>query len=216
MKKRILTVSLLLALAAILIIGASIAYFTDTEEKTNIFTIGKVDITLSEDNWDNDVNNKDLIPGKTIPKDPTITVEEESQTAYTFMKVELSNDFLALLKAYATANNDMQPNDVIGKWFYSTVKPKIMHADIDEGYVILGVLSPKKAGESVTYFDEVIVPADVTQEMINETGDYSIKITAYAIQAEGFYEGATADEATKQANRQAAFYALFPELVPVP
>ena len=75
-----------------------------------------------------------------------------------------------------------------------------------DNYVILGVLSPKAAGESVTYFDEVTIPAAVTQEMIKADGVYTIDITAYAIQAEGFY-----NEEDKFASRQAAFDALFAE-----
>ena len=98
---------------------------------------------------------------------------------------------------------------MISDWFSSTVKPKIMAANIEEGYVILGVLSPKAAGESVTYFDKVTVPATVTQDMIKADGTYTIDITAYAIQAEGFY---TTDEPdAKQAARAAAFEALFPD-----
>ena len=203
-KKKILSVALAASLAAVAVVSSSLAYFTDTDQKLNEFTVGKVDITLTEDNWDNDVNNKDLIPGKTIPKDPTITVDADSETAYTFMKVELSDDFVALLKAYATAENILDPAQVIDDWFVSDVQPKVM--EMGENYVILGVLSPKEAGESVTYFDAVTVPAAVTQEMIKQDGVYTIDITAYAIQAGGFY-----DEADKFASREAAFDALFAE-----
>ena len=53
MKKKILALSMCIALAAIAIVGASLAYFTDTDAKTNVFTTGKVDITLNE-NFDED------------------------------------------------------------------------------------------------------------------------------------------------------------------
>lgn len=61
----------------------------------------------------------------------------------------------------------------------------------------------------MTYFDEVTVPATVTQDMIKADGTYSIVITAYAIQAEGFYT--TEDPDAKQAARAEAFKALFPD-----
>lgn len=202
-KKKILSVALAAALAATAIVGSSLAYFTDQEEKTNEFTVGNVDITLTEPNWDADLNNKDLIPGKTIPKDPTITVEADSETAYTFMKVQLSADFVELLTTYGETTGK-NADEVIAAWFKSEVQPKVMEKGSD--YVILGVLSPKAAGQAVTYFDEVTVPADVTQGMIKENGTYEITVTAYAIQAEGFY-----DETDKQASRQAAFDALFNE-----
>ena len=203
-KKKILSVALAASLAAVAVVSSSLAYFTDTETKTNEFTVGNVDITLTEDKWDADLNNKDLIPGKTIPKDPTITVDADSETAYTFMKVELSDDFVDLLTAYATAEHIEDPAQVIDDWFVSEVQPKVM--EMGDNYVILGVLSPKAAGESVTYFDEVTIPAAVTQEMIKADGVYTIDITAYAIQAEGFY-----NEEDKFASRQAAFDALFAE-----
>lgn len=203
-KKKIVSIALAAALAATAIVGSSLAYFTDTEEKTNTFTVGNVDITLTEPNWDADINNKDLIPGKTIPKDPTITVEADSETAYTFMKVEVSEDFADLMIAYATATGKTNPEDVVAAWFTTETRPKVMEMNLEERYVILGVLSPKAAGESVTYFDEVKIPAEVTQKMIKADGTYEIKVTAYAIQAEGFY-----DETNKPASRLAAFNALF-------
>lgn len=48
MKKKIITICLVIALAATAIVGASLAYFTDTENETNVFTVGKVDIDLND------------------------------------------------------------------------------------------------------------------------------------------------------------------------
>lgn len=212
-KKSILLAATAVMLVCAMSIGGMLAYFTDTDTKENTFTVGKVEITLTEPKWDEaaaEEFNK-LIPTRTIPKDPTITVAEGSQTAYTFMKVELSEDFADLLQAYATKMKITDPNVLIDAWFTSEVKPKVMEMNLDNRYVVLGVLSPKKAGESVTYFDEVKVPGDVTGDMIDYVnGVYTITITAYAIQAEGFY-----DETDKQASRQAAYEALRPEIIGV-
>ncbi len=48
MKKKILALSMCIALAAIAIVGASLAYFTDTKSATNTFTVGNVKIELNE------------------------------------------------------------------------------------------------------------------------------------------------------------------------
>ena len=48
MKKKILALSMCIALAAIAIVGASLAYFTDTKSATNTFTVGNVKIELLE------------------------------------------------------------------------------------------------------------------------------------------------------------------------
>ena len=216
MKKKITAIALVVCLVAVAIVGGSLAYFTDTEEATNTFEVGNVDITLTEPNWDaalkEDAKAATLIPGRVIAKDPTITVEATSQRAYTFMEVKLSDDFAKLLADYATAKKiDLSTvagqKDLIAAWFSSTVKPKIMKLDLTDKYVILGVLSPKDPGDTVTYFDAVTVPADVDGDMIKANGNYKIYITAYAIQAEGF-EGTHEGDAF--ADRQAAFDALFP------
>ncbi|MDY5564655.1 MAG: TasA family protein [Candidatus Limivicinus sp.] len=208
MKKKITAIALVVCLVAVAVVGGSLAYFTDTDKATNTFTVGNVDITLTEPKW---VEEKaTLIPGREIAKDPTITVEETSQRAYTFMKVQLSDDFAQLIADYATAqkinpNDETQMKALIAAWFSSTVQPKIMEYSLTENYVILGVLSPKDPGQSVTYFDAITVPAEVVGSMIKADGTYEIYITAYAIQAEGF-EGQNADAF---ADRQAAFDALF-------
>ena len=208
MKKKITAIALVVCLVAVAIVGGSLAYFTDTDTKTNTFTVGNVDITLTEPHWNEGYAT--LIPGREIPKDPTITVAEDSQRAYTFLKAQLSEDFMKLLQTYYGENYDFATNyaEVVGDWIVlpEGYAPKVMSADLSAGYVILGVLSPKDPGQSVVYFEGVKIPADVDGEMIEANGVYEIYLTAYAIQAEGF-EGKNANA---QADRQAAFDALFP------
>ena len=48
MKKKLTAIFLCIALVAIAIVGASMAYFTDTKEATNTFTVGNVKIELLE------------------------------------------------------------------------------------------------------------------------------------------------------------------------
>ena len=47
-KKKLLTIAMVLSMAAILAIGGTIAYFTDTDTKTNTFTVGDVKIAIDE------------------------------------------------------------------------------------------------------------------------------------------------------------------------
>ena len=70
------------ALAGITIIGSSVAYFTSTDTKDNLFTVGSVRTILHEDRWDDlaDTDHNGYprygrryhTEYKTIPKDPTI------------------------------------------------------------------------------------------------------------------------------------------------
>lgn len=79
MKKRIITICLALAILASLAAGASLAYFTDTDNETNTFTTGKVDIKLVETF---DPDNAKLLPGANVNKDVYIELEEGSEDAY--------------------------------------------------------------------------------------------------------------------------------------
>ena len=51
MKKKITAIFLCVALVAIAIVGASLAYFTDTKSATNTFTVGNVKIKLLESQY---------------------------------------------------------------------------------------------------------------------------------------------------------------------
>lgn len=94
-KKTILAALVLLLVVAV---GGAIAYFTDTDTKTNTFTIGNVDISLTEDGWDAlaDANKngipdvaEDMMPGESVTKDPTINNLSTKNPAYVFAKVEV-------------------------------------------------------------------------------------------------------------------------------
>lgn len=89
MKKKLTAVALVVCMLAIMLVGASLAYFTDTDEATNTFTMGKVDIDLTEPKWDENTPNgiAKLMPGTVIDKDPIITVSRESEDAYLFLDV---------------------------------------------------------------------------------------------------------------------------------
>ena len=69
MKKKLIAIFLCVALAAVAIVGASLAYFTDTDSKKNTFTVGNVKIELveqqkGEEGLEDFGQNKPLIPGK--------------------------------------------------------------------------------------------------------------------------------------------------------
>lgn len=81
-------------MAIIALIGGlvltSLAYFTDSDAATNTFTVGKIDIKLEEllfNDEEQDDDAKRLVPGKTIAKDPTVTVLAKSEDSYVFMYV---------------------------------------------------------------------------------------------------------------------------------
>ena len=67
MKKKITAIFLCVALVAIAIVGASLAYFTDTKSATNTFTVGNVKIELLESQYHRVNAGKGNASGETEP-----------------------------------------------------------------------------------------------------------------------------------------------------
>ena len=68
MKKKLTAIFLCVALVAIAVVSASLAYFTDTDNETNTFAVGNVKIDLIEqqkgaNGLEDFVSNKTLLPG---------------------------------------------------------------------------------------------------------------------------------------------------------
>lgn len=106
-RKKIITGTLCIALITSLSIGGTLAFLTDTEEVTNHFSVGDLDITIDEPEWDDEGTPDDdggtpddpsddtpgtpgdgenLVPGDTREKDPTIT----AVTGNSYMRVILT------------------------------------------------------------------------------------------------------------------------------
>lgn len=87
MKKK--TVALLLALVLVfgVVAGGTIAWLvTKTDSVTNTFTMGDINIDLTET-----TTTYKAIPGSTIAKDPKVTVKAGSEACWLFVKVEKTN-----------------------------------------------------------------------------------------------------------------------------
>ena len=131
MKKRILAICLVLALAAIAITGGTLAYLTDTDEVINTMTVGQVDIIQNErDQYGSDVvydGTKKLLPmvdnradgeptyvnglfnpkmKNVIDKVITVTNDEKSQPAY-IRTVLLFETVLSYAEGTSNVNADL-------------------------------------------------------------------------------------------------------------
>lgn len=176
--KKLLTAATSVALVAVVGVGATLAYFTDSEEQTNVVNMGHVDIDLTEtSNSDNAVMIEDgiqfydVMPGDIISKIPTITVAEGSQNAYVRMKMtisapegsEITQDDIYLLEGRLRS----EITDNTG-WYYST----------EDGYYYYN--AGLQAGQHVDFFDTVTIPAEWRNNTADET--FTIELQAEAIQ----------------------------------
>lgn len=175
MKKATKIIALLLC--AVLLVGASVAgtvaYLTSKDDVTNTFTVGKVEIKLEEKALDvktgkqqtggtpvTELQDIKLIPGRTIEKEPFITVGDDSEACWLFVKVE---NGLAGAGTITWAA-DWTQIGTTNYWKYGkTVAAK----------------------EVVTVFTEFVCNEKLGNDALKAFDGKEIVITAYAIQSEG-------------------------------
>ena len=140
MKKKLLVLGLCVALAAIAIAGASLAYFTDTKSATNTFTVGNVKIDLIESRFHRQGNDNS---GDTSIPDPTGTASgmkylKDGQKAFT--DDEIKNDAKTYATEYlAVKGQNMVPGRGVAKC------PYVVNTGANDAYVRVRVMIPSKA-----------------------------------------------------------------------
>ena len=170
--KKLATLVASLALVAALGVGATLAYFTDSDTALNTITMGNVDIDLEEPEFDPDGDGEgeidDVKPGQEIVKDPTITVKANSEDAYLRAKITYENltpEKAKQLEAnIAIQNGWVKSND--GYFYYQYVVGK---ANFDQ---------------KIIFFNKVTIPAEWGNEMAEQK--FRIDVQAEAIQADNF------------------------------
>lgn len=175
-KKKIVTVCLVVALLATGLIGGSLAYFTDTDDKTNTFTVGNVDIDLTEPKWDANGSEDapEVYPGEALAKDPTVTNNGANPC---FVRVSVEGLDCLGEAGMITYRTDYEPNALGENW--------VLHTD--GYYYYTEVLAAGATTDAL--FDQIVIPTGLTNEYsANEVGEaieYDIDVTAYAVQAQG-------------------------------
>lgn len=97
------------------LVGVTLAWLTDkTDSVVNTFTSGDINIDLKETKED-----FKMVPGHTIEKDPVVTVADDSEDAWLFVKIEKSGNFDDFL-TYEMADGWTQLTGETGV-FYRTV-----------------------------------------------------------------------------------------------
>ena len=93
MKKKIILLSVAIALIALLAVGGSLAYFMDTDEVTNVFTVGSVDIEQNEEF----VQESQLLP--VVGTDPTNADDNYIQKKVTVENIGKNGAYVQTLVA---------------------------------------------------------------------------------------------------------------------
>ena len=179
-------------------IGGTIAWLTDeTDSVTNTFTVGDINITLTE-TYNKDTNGDTtndawvgkMVPGNTLSKDPKVTVKAGSEACWLFVKVEKSSnldDFITY-----TVNSGWTAGEGTGEGkngvpvgvYYREVSALTTEDAADE---VFGVLTD----------NQVTVKDAVTKAMMNDlqkddATQPTLTFTAYAVQKDNIADAAAA------------------------
>ena len=140
MKKKLTAIFLCVALAAIAIVGASLAYFTDTDSATNTFTVGNVKIDLIESRYHREGNDNS---GDTSIPDPTHKVTADDGMKYVttghtmFTDAEIKADAETYKDGYlAVKGENMVPGRGVAKC------PYVVNTGANDAYVRIRVMIP--------------------------------------------------------------------------
>lgn len=227
--------AILLVLCAILLVVSAVmgtlAYLTDTEAVTNTFTVGKVGLSLDEEDTDGDTNEEDnvevsggatrdranvyhLLPGHTYDKDPIVHIDTDSEDCWVFVKVENGINLIEAETTAATDNtpayNDLHTQIITNGWQEMTVNNVTVTGETEAKTVRVYYKSWDKDAEGVSYnlavFENFKIDGtkavnsganntttfDINNYVSASNENSLIKVTAYAIQADGINTAAEA------------------------
>lgn len=178
-----------LLLVAALVITGALAFLTAKDNAENKFTVGNVDITLTEPLWDAanpDGILENIVAGQVIAKDPTITNTGKND-AYVYMMVQVPKADEIIIAGNADIVDDYQLFNYTINGGWTLIDEKVDANDANNYYLYAynTALAPES---TATLFNEVTY-ANTTSDF--EEADLSIEVTAYAIQSDFYNEEAT-------------------------
>ncbi len=180
-KKKLLLTSII-ALVAVAVVGVTVALLSDvTEVVENTFVFGDINIDLDESDIDNDGNTKKntythVMPGKEYTKDPVVTVKENSEACYVFVKLT------------KTANFDNYFNYSIADGWTA------LDGETDVYYRTQAATGDTSVSYHVLKDDKVTVKTSVTKNDVEAMANNHPKMTfvAYAVQSDSIDSAADA------------------------
>ena len=202
MKKRIVTIALVVALLATCF-GGTQAYLKDSQAVKNTFTTGNVYITLAETGAVNGQKSYHLLPNMIVPKDPTITLNANSEDAYVAAKVTISGAALHDLIPMDGGADLININAVVsgGLLAQSTTYGEYNGLNVfqNDNYAVYQVANgnntwtlyifmktAQKAGTVTPLFTTLKTLPEWDNAQMDKIRGMEINVQAYAVQAYGF------------------------------
>lgn len=175
-RKRAPHILLVLCLMLVVMVGSiagTVAWLTDsTTPVTNTFTVGDINITLTETTG----TTYKIIPGTDITKDPKVTVKANSEACWLFVKVEKSN-----------WNNNKISYTMAEGWTALTGHDGVYYREVNA--------TTADTDFAVIKDNKITVSSDLTKsevKTIKDAGEVKLTFTAYAVQKENVSTAADA------------------------
>ena len=140
MKKKITAIFLCVALLAIAIVGASLAYFTDTKQATNTFTVGNVKIDLIESKFHRQGSGGTGDATIPAPNETASGMEYISDGKKAFTDEQIQTDAETYQEEYlAVKGQNMVPGRRVAK------SPYVINTGANDAYIRIRVMLPTAA-----------------------------------------------------------------------
>ena len=205
MKKKILALCLVVALAVTAVVGGTLAYFTDTDNETNTFTVGNVKIDLLESQYHRVNAGKGNAVGQTEPlkggylwaadvnmqgteeNTPNYVTSGEAWNGQYFSDAQIEADAATYKDGYFKDHSqNMVPGANVRK------NPYVKNTGVNDAYIRVRALIP------VSLFDVIDNgPSYWTTTAMNEGQVTSNAVTTYLT---------SGPEAVKQVDRNGIMY----------
>ena len=139
MKKKLTAIFLCVALVAIAIVGASLAYFTDTKSATNTFTVGNVKIDLIESRYHRQGSGSSGDTSIPAPTQTASGMKYVSDGATIFTDEEIKADAANYSAYIGERGKNMVPGKNIAK------SPYVINTGANDAYIRIRVMIPSDA-----------------------------------------------------------------------
>ena len=190
LKKKIFGITLVVGLLVISIVSTTMAYFTDTDTKTNVFTSGNVEIDLNEDIF----ISQNVYPGQKIANGATVA-NTGSEDAYVGVIITL--DPQAKKDLVLELFKDTDGDSTLGGTDYT-----VSYVEDGTNLTAIRIIynNALVKGTSAAFFGQMNIPADwdnnedVGNIEMRMFVDLNMTVKAYATQIVGFNDATEALE----------------------
>ena len=140
MKKKVTALCLCVALLAVAVVGASLAYFTDTETATNTFTVGNISIKLIESKLHRQGSGGTGDTSIPTPRQTASGMKYISDGTKAFTDTEIQTDAETYTTDYlAVKGENMVPGRRVAK------SPYVINTGANDAYIRIRVMIPSAA-----------------------------------------------------------------------